>query len=175
MRVRTRRFTKAEHTVLSGIPMSTQPQRTHEDQALAGQPGVRHPGLRGQGFRKVPVTLATQRGQNRLALARPQCQKVARACHLVLTRPETEPSMRFLSVGFRPLLAVRPLPSASSCFRISSGHNRYFYRGLAPHKFMPISGVHHAPAPDGFAAGEARSRWAASHAYGNSKANTCGA
>ena len=42
--------------------------------------------------------------------------------HLVLTRPETEPSMRFLSVGshlcarasFRPPLAGLPLPSASS-------------------------------------------------------------
>ena len=43
--------------------------------------------------------------------------------HLVLTRPETEPSMRFLFDGshlctrasFRPPLAKRPLPSASSC------------------------------------------------------------
>jgi len=42
--------------------------------------------------------------------------------HLALTRPETEPSMRFLSVGshlcalasFRPPLAGLPLPSASS-------------------------------------------------------------
>jgi len=45
--------------------------------------------------------------------------------HVVLTRPEAKPSMRFLSVSshfctrasFRPSLAEPPLPSASSCFR----------------------------------------------------------
>jgi hypothetical protein len=72
-------------------------------------------------------------------------------CHLVLTRPETEPSMRFLSVGshlcarasFRPPLAGLPLPSASSCICPTIGHYRYSYRRLSPHKFMPMSGVHH--------------------------------
>ena len=71
-------------------------------------------------------------------------------CHLVLTRPETEPSMRFLSVGshlcarasFRPPLAGLPLPSASSYIYPTRGHYRYSYRGLSPHKFMPMSGVH---------------------------------
>ena len=68
--------------------------------------------------------------------------------HLVLTRPGTEPSMRFLSVGShlcarassRHPLAGLPLPSASSYIG-PKGHLRYSYRGLAPHKFMPMSGV----------------------------------
>lgn len=66
--------------------------------------------------------------------------------HLVLTRPGAEPSMRFLFVGshlcarasFGQVLAALPLPSASSypdC--IGSSH-----RGLSPHQFMPMSGVH---------------------------------
>jgi hypothetical protein len=70
--------------------------------------------------------------------------------HLVLTRPETEPSMRFLSVGshlcarasFGPPLAGLPLPSASSCMCPTIRHYRYSYRGLSPHKFMSMSGVH---------------------------------
>jgi hypothetical protein len=75
--------------------------------------------------------------------------------HLVLTRPETEPSMRFLFVGshlcarasFRPPLAGLPLPSASSCICPTIGRYGYSYRGLSPHKFMPMSGVHHALQP----------------------------
>jgi hypothetical protein len=67
--------------------------------------------------------------------------------HLVLTRPQTEPSMRFLSVGshfcawasFRQALAGLPLPSASSYPESISS-----YRGLSPHKLMPMSGVHRA-------------------------------
>src|SRR5262249_61227190 len=66
--------------------------------------------------------------------------------HLVLTRPQTEPSMRFLSVdshlcaraSFRQVLAGLPLPSASS-YPESIGSS---YRGLSPHKLMPMSGVH---------------------------------
>ena len=69
--------------------------------------------------------------------------------HLVLTRPETEPSMRFLSVGShlcarassRQTLAGLPLPSASSFIGLS-GPYRYSYRGLPPHQLMPMSGVH---------------------------------
>ena len=69
--------------------------------------------------------------------------------HLVLTRPGTEPSMRFLSVGShlcarassRQPLTGMPLPSASSCFRPFGGHLRYSYRGLSPHQFMPVPGV----------------------------------
>ena len=76
-------------------------------------------------------------------------------CHLVLTRPETGPSMRFLSVGshlcarasFRPPLTRLPLPSASSCICPTIGHYRYSYRGPSPHKFMPMSGVHHDQGP----------------------------
>ncbi|MGH8608668.1 MAG: hypothetical protein ACREX9_15015, partial [Gammaproteobacteria bacterium] len=72
--------------------------------------------------------------------------------HLVLTRPETEPSMRFLFVGshlcaqasFRQALADLPLPSASSYICPTFGHYRYSYRGLSPHQFVPMSGVHQA-------------------------------
>ena len=63
--------------------------------------------------------------------------------------------MRFLSVGshlcarasFRPPLAGLPLPSASSYICPTIGHYRYSYRGLSPHKFMPMSGVHKALQP----------------------------
>jgi hypothetical protein len=67
----------------------------------------------------------------------------------VPTRPGTEPSMRFLSVAshvcsrasFRHPLAGLPLPSASG-FICPIGHSRDSHRGLPPHKFMPMSGVH---------------------------------
>lgn len=70
--------------------------------------------------------------------------------HLVLTRPGTKPSMRFLSVGShlcarassRQPLARLPLPSASSFIRPLRGHLRYSYRGLSPHQLMPMPGVH---------------------------------
>ena len=60
--------------------------------------------------------------------------------------------MRFLFVGshlcarafFRPALADLPLPSASSYICPTVGHYRYSYRGLSPHKFMPMSGVHNS-------------------------------
>ena len=76
--------------------------------------------------------------------------------HLVLTRPGTGPSMRFLSVGShlcarsssRQSLTELPLPSASSCFRPFGGHLRYSCRGLSPHQFMPMPGVHHADRAD---------------------------
>ena len=69
--------------------------------------------------------------------------------HLVLTLPGTKPSMRFLSVGshlcaqasFRQALAGLPLPSASSYIG-PEGPYRYSYRGLAPHKSMPMPGGH---------------------------------
>lgn len=72
--------------------------------------------------------------------------------HLVLTRPGTEPSMRFLFVGShvchrassRHPLAGLPLPSASRYRLPKHGNTRYFYRGLASHQFMPMSGVHKA-------------------------------
>ena len=70
--------------------------------------------------------------------------------HLVLTCPGTEPSMRFLSVGshvcarasFRHPLAGLPLPSASRYRIPNHGKVRYSYRGLSPHQFMPMPGVH---------------------------------
>ena len=70
--------------------------------------------------------------------------------HHVLTHPETEPSMRFLFVGshlctpasFGHPLAGLPLPSASGYIGPKEGHFRYSHRGLSPHQFMPMSGVH---------------------------------
>ena len=70
--------------------------------------------------------------------------------HLVLTHPETEPSMRFLFVGshlcapasFEHPLAGLPLPSASGYIGPTTGHFRYSHRGLSPHQFMPMPGVH---------------------------------
>ena len=70
--------------------------------------------------------------------------------HLVLTRPGIRPSMQFLSVGshvcvrasFRQTLAGLPLPSASSYIGPHREHYRYSYRGLSPHQFMPMPGVH---------------------------------
>ncbi len=59
--------------------------------------------------------------------------------------------MRFLSVGshvcapasFRPLLAEAPLPSARTFGSIDyHQHHRFSYRGLTPHKFTPMPGVH---------------------------------
>ncbi|MGH8653673.1 MAG: hypothetical protein ACREYE_16560, partial [Gammaproteobacteria bacterium] len=44
-------------------------------------------------------------------------------------------------------LAGLPLPSASSYSRPQRGHYRYSYRGLSPHKFMPMPGVHKALQP----------------------------
>ena len=82
--------------------------------------------------------------------------------------------MRFLSVGshlcapasFRPPFAGLPLPSASNYICPTIGHYRYSYRGLSPHKFMPMSGVHKAFQPTSLpplravrAAAE-RGRWA---------------
>ncbi len=69
--------------------------------------------------------------------------------HLVLTRPQTGPSMRFLSVDSQVcarassgrVLAGAPLPSA----RGNAFHHRKVrnsHRGLSPHQFMPMSGVH---------------------------------
>ena len=56
--------------------MRLEPQVTHGYQALALQPGIRHPRLGGQGLRQVPVALGAQRRQNRLAFARTQGQEM---------------------------------------------------------------------------------------------------
>jgi hypothetical protein len=76
--------------------------------------------------------------------------------HLVLTRPGTKPSMRFLSVGShlcaqtssRQALAGLPLPSASSYISLE-GPYRYSYRGLSPHKSTPMPGGHNGIERDG--------------------------
>jgi len=92
--------------------------------------------------------------------------------HVVLTCPRARPSMRFLSVGSRVCartssrqrLAAMPLPSASSCHR-RERQCRVSYRGLAPHQFMPMPGVHNAlhrtASPLRGAAAAERDRWAA--------------
>ena len=103
--------------------------------------------------------------------------------HLVLTRPETEPSMRFLSVGshlcarasFRQSLAGLPLPSASSYSRPPRGHYRYSYRGLSPHQFMPMSGVHKSLEADVCSAGCACSTNAAQLRRSAAPARSCAA
>jgi hypothetical protein len=72
--------------------------------------------------------------------------------HSVLTRPETAPSRRLLFVGshlcapasFRQHLAELPLPSATGYSRPQNGHYRYSHRGLPPHQFIAMSGVHMA-------------------------------
>ncbi len=61
--------------------------------------------------------------------------------------------MRFLFVGphvrhrasFRPILTDTPLPSARTSGSIPhmSGYPWFSYRGLPPHKFTPVPGVHH--------------------------------
>ena len=89
--------------------------------------------------------------------------------HLVLTHPKTEPSMRFLFVGshlcapasFGHPLAGLPLPSASGYIGPTSGHFRYSHRGLSPHQFMPMSGVHKALQPTLVPRGAELGRWAA--------------
>jgi catechol 2,3-dioxygenase-like lactoylglutathione lyase family enzyme len=88
--------------------------------------------------------------------------------HLVLTCPETEPSMQFVFLGshfcaqasFRQPLAGLPLPSANS-YPDSIGSS---YRGLSPHKLMPMSGVHitleRTAGSHPLAAAAQRERWA---------------
>src|SRR3970282_1554983 len=73
--------------------------------------------------------------------------------HLVLTRPQTEPSMRFLFVGshlcppasFGQSLTGLPLPSASGY----SDFLGVLHRGLSPHNLMPWPGVHNGMPPTG--------------------------
>jgi len=72
--------------------------------------------------------------------------------HVVLTRPGTPLSMRLLFVrahvcaraSFGHPLAGLPWPPASSYIRPHRGLHRYSYRGLPPHQFMPMPGVHKA-------------------------------
>jgi len=69
--------------------------------------------------------------------------------------------MRFLSVGPHfctpassgPILADTPLPSARTFGSIPhmSGHPWFPYRGLSPHKFTPMPGVHKSNPADRYA------------------------
>ena len=60
--------------------------------------------------------------------------------------------MKFLFVGsqvctwasFRRLLAESPLPLASRCCFIAFMQLRFSDRGLAPHQFTPMLGVHNS-------------------------------
>lgn len=69
--------------------------------------------------------------------------------YVVRTRPGAKPSMQYLSVGSHVYpqaysgqhLAMLPLPSASRYHR-HYAQCRYAYRGLSPHQFMPMLGVH---------------------------------
>ncbi len=76
-RVRTGRFTMMEHT--TGVMRSHGPSargRGPKSSPLTLQPSIRHPDLRREGLRQVPVALATDRCQDRLALARSQSQQI---------------------------------------------------------------------------------------------------
>jgi hypothetical protein len=72
--------------------------------------------------------------------------------HEVPTRPQTRPSMQFLSVAShvctpassRQALAALPLPSASGYHRLMSNRCRYSHRGLPPHYTAPMLGAHPA-------------------------------
>jgi hypothetical protein len=57
--------------------MGLHPQRADREQTLAFEPMVCHPGLCGQGSRKMPVSLATQGGENGLTFARTEREQVA--------------------------------------------------------------------------------------------------
>jgi len=97
-------------------------------------------------------------GLRHLVLTRPGTEPSMRVTRPIPgARPPGQPSavqnrsQRFgLSVGShlcarassRHPLARLPLPSASRCFRPFGGHLRYSYRGLSPHQFMPMPGVH---------------------------------
>jgi hypothetical protein len=71
--------------------------------------------------------------------------------HEVPTRPQTRPSMQFLSVSSRfctrassaQILTDLHLPSASG-YPCRMRQVRYSHRGLSPHKFMPMLGAHPA-------------------------------
>ena len=70
--------------------------------------------------------------------------------HEVPTRPQTRPSMQFLSVAShvctpassRQALAVLPLPSASGYHVFVTNSCRYSHRGLPPHYIAPMLGAH---------------------------------
>ena len=72
--------------------------------------------------------------------------------HEVPTRPQTRPSMQFLSVAShlctpassRQVLADLPLPSASGYHRFIMNPCRYSHRGLSPHYIAPMLGAHPA-------------------------------
>jgi hypothetical protein len=44
---------------------------------------------------------------------------------------------------FRPFLTETPLPSANTFVNVLNTLTGFTYRGLAPHKFTPMPGVHH--------------------------------
>ncbi len=57
----------------------------------------------------------------------------------------SESSLTCAQASFRPRLAATPLPSANTC---ANNFNNLLtgltYRGLSPHKFTPMPGVHNA-------------------------------
>lgn len=70
--------------------------------------------------------------------------------HEVPTRPQTRPSMQFLSVAShvcapassRQVLTALPLPSASGYHRSIMNPCRHSHRGLSPHYIAPMLGAH---------------------------------
>lgn len=73
-------------------------------------------------------------------------------CHEVPARPQTRPSMQFLSVAshvctpasFAQVLADLHLPSASSYHVFIMNPCRHSHRGLPPHYIAPMLGAHPA-------------------------------
>ena len=59
------------------IAMGFHPLIAAADQPLALEPLIRHPGLRRQRARQMPVAFAAERRQDCLACERPQSQQVA--------------------------------------------------------------------------------------------------
>jgi len=92
--------------------------------------------------------------------------------HEVPARPQTRPSMQFLSVAShvctpassRQTLADLPLPSASGYHRLMTNPCRHSHRGLPPHYIAPMLGAH--PAFEATCAksraGASTPRWASS-------------
>jgi hypothetical protein len=79
MRVRTGRFTTNEHTTLSRIAVGRHPQVADSQEPLALQPSIGHPGLRRQRLRQVPVALAIECREDRVALAGAELEQFTHA------------------------------------------------------------------------------------------------
>ncbi len=108
MRVRTGRFTRVEHTIISSVAMSLHPQIADRNEPLATKPLIRHPGLSCQSPRRMPVAFATERGEDRLATTRSQSEQVtdlrARPAPLFPVTHADTPSDPLVDLGNRSVV-----------------------------------------------------------------------